>query len=591
MPFSKSVLFSRLVSLLTCNISARWIRLVCLVSFFAIALSSLPVHLKHDSATAQGSRPRRTQGLANPNLLNLNETYTNAASGEPRKEYSRGGWSPVAAQSGGVVTVNPGAYQTPYDPGNLAVTSPSTLGHGNTITMSSAHANGGFGYAVDSDARSARWSAFQSVSGVIVSVRLKFNWSVNGSATAGAADDGGSASSSCDFNIDYSLDGGSSWINRVSRSRTAVGNDGQSIDEGGSEDILLSAGQNITQVQVRDSMITYADASGGESLRSNSLANMTTSISLIRVEVELDTTAPVISNVAAGGITTTGATISWTTNENSDSQVEYGTDQNYGQSTTLNPALVTAHSQGLSGLTAGTPYHYRVKSRDAAGNLAVSGDFSFTTATAGDTTPPVISGVAAGSITTTSATITWTTNENSDSQVEYGTSIAYGQSTTLDTTLGTAHSQSLSGLTNGTLYHYRVKSRDAAGNLAVSADFTFTTAQSIPLDGLASLGYNLNNNRITTPGFAYDEGGYQIRAVIDASGTQQQYRYDCAGRLAQVLDGSGTELARYSYGASSQRLMSVEGGVTRYYGWAGRMIIAEYEAFGPNALQWKMSYV
>ncbi len=73
MRFSKSVLFSRLVSLLTCNISARRIRLVCLVSLFAIALFSLPVHLKHDSATAQGSRPQRTQGPPSRNLPNLDE--------------------------------------------------------------------------------------------------------------------------------------------------------------------------------------------------------------------------------------------------------------------------------------------------------------------------------------------------------------------------------------------------------------------------------------------------------------------------------------------------------------------------------------
>jgi hypothetical protein len=40
----------------------------------------------------------------------------------------------------------------------------------------------------------------------------------------------------------------------------------------------------------------------------------------------------------------------------------------------------------------------------------------------------------------------------------------------------TSHSAALSGLTAGTLYHYRVKSRDAAGNLATSTNFTFTTA-------------------------------------------------------------------------------------------------------------------
>jgi hypothetical protein len=60
--------------------------------------------------------------------------------------------------------------------------------------------------------------------------------------------------------------------------------------------------------------------------------------------------------------------------------VEYGTTTAYGSSTTLNTSLVTAHSANLSGLLANTTYHYRVKSRDAAGNLRTSGDFTFTTA-------------------------------------------------------------------------------------------------------------------------------------------------------------------------------------------------------------------
>ena len=50
----------------------------------------------------------------------------------------------------------------------------------------------------------------------------------------------------------------------------------------------------------------------------------------------------------------------------------------------MNTSLVTLHSQVVSGLTAGTLYHYRVKSRDAAGNLATSGDFTFTLAAGGD---------------------------------------------------------------------------------------------------------------------------------------------------------------------------------------------------------------
>jgi phosphodiesterase/alkaline phosphatase D-like protein len=188
-----------------------------------------------------------------------------------------------------------------------------------------------------------------------------------------------------------------------------------------------------------------------------------------------------MGGVSSSGLIGTGATITWTTNEPADTQVEYGTTTGYGSSTTLNTAMVTSHSQALSGLTAGTLYHYRVKSRDAAGNLATSGDYTFTTTSAPDATSPVISDVESSGITSSGATITWTTDEESDTQVEYGTSASYGSTTDLNTAMVTSHSQSLGGLTAGTPYHYRVKSRDAAGNLATSGDYTFTTTEDLNL--------------------------------------------------------------------------------------------------------------
>ena len=122
-------------------------------------------------------------------------------------------------------------------------------------------------------------------------------------------------------------------------------------------------------------------------------------------------------------------------------------------------------------------------------------------------------------------------------------------------------------------------------------------APQIPLDGLASLSYTNGqgqtlNNRITSANFTYDPAGNQTRAVVDAGGAQQQYRYDAAGRLAQVLNADGSAvLATYSYGAGNQRLMSVEGGVTTYYGWDGGQVIGEYEASGASGLLWKTGYV
>jgi hypothetical protein len=93
-----------------------------------------------------------------------------------------------------------------------------------------------------------------------------------------------------------------------------------------------------------------------------------------------DTTPPVISSVQSSGISGSGATISWSTNEAANSQVESG--PNFSQSTTLDPTLETSHSVALSGLTPATQYQYRVKSRDAAGNLATSATFNFTTGAA-----------------------------------------------------------------------------------------------------------------------------------------------------------------------------------------------------------------
>jgi Cep192 domain 4/Purple acid Phosphatase, N-terminal domain/Calcineurin-like phosphoesterase len=93
----------------------------------------------------------------------------------------------------------------------------------------------------------------------------------------------------------------------------------------------------------------------------------------------------------------------------------------------------------------------------------------------GTTSGPVISGVGASGITTTSAVIGWTTNVQATTQVEYGTSTNYGTLTTLNASLVTTHSQTLSNLLANTNYHYRVRSKDSGNSETISADFTFTT--------------------------------------------------------------------------------------------------------------------
>ena len=93
-----------------------------------------------------------------------------------------------------------------------------------------------------------------------------------------------------------------------------------------------------------------------------------------------------------------------------------------------------------------------------------------------DTTPPVISNVSAAEITRHEATISWNTDEVATSLVEYGLTPSYGSTTNLDTNLVANHSQRLTGLYLDTLYHFRVRSRDVAGNEAMSQDYVFRTA-------------------------------------------------------------------------------------------------------------------
>ncbi|MBP9773150.1 MAG: fibronectin type III domain-containing protein [Candidatus Peribacteraceae bacterium] len=192
-----------------------------------------------------------------------------------------------------------------------------------------------------------------------------------------------------------------------------------------------------------------------------------------------DTTPPTLSLITAANPTPTGATITWTTNEAATTQVRYGTTISYGNTTTLNSSLILSHSQALSGLSPSTTYHYQVISTDGASNTATSTDNTFTTPAALDTTPPLLSSIVAMNVLESSATISWQTNENATTQIDYGTTIAYGNSTTLNPALLTAHSVGLSTLTAGTTYHYRVRSKDAAGNEAVSGNNTFTTVATV----------------------------------------------------------------------------------------------------------------
>lgn len=112
--------------------------------------------------------------------------------------------------------------------------------------------------------------------------------------------------------------------------------------------------------------ITVTDASG----------NMSSSTGLTFTPIA-DLIPPVISNIQEQ-ITTSGATVSWATDEPATSSIEYGADTSYG-SVVSGSNLSVTHSLLLTGFSPGQTVHYRITSVDGAGNVTVSVDRLFVT--------------------------------------------------------------------------------------------------------------------------------------------------------------------------------------------------------------------
>lgn len=93
-----------------------------------------------------------------------------------------------------------------------------------------------------------------------------------------------------------------------------------------------------------------------------------------------------------------------------------------------------------------------------------------------DGSGPLISDPQAASVGSTTATVTWSTDEPADSQVFFreGGDSSY-QATALSHALVDSHAVELTGLVPGTAYEYYVRSADGAGNVSTADGAGFTT--------------------------------------------------------------------------------------------------------------------
>jgi hypothetical protein len=233
---------------------------------------------------------------------------------------------------------------------------------------------------------------------------------------------------------------------------------------------------------------------------------------------------PTPTTGSASAVLFSTATLYGTVNANNSSTTvtfEYGTTISYGTSIASTPGTVSGStpsgvSADLTGLTAGTLYHFRVKAVSVGGTV-YGNDNTFTT-----NTPPTIASVTASPVGTTTATLNCTVNANGQSTTifgfEYGLTASYGYlaSGTPGTVTGntpTTVTSSITGLSSGTLYHYRVRVI-SMGITFYSSDNTLTTqciapsattnAASSVTNSTSTLNGIINaNNSSTTVSFDY----------------------------------------------------------------------------------------
>ena len=195
--------------------------------------------------------------------------------------------------------------------------------------------------------------------------------------------------------------------------------------------------------------------------------------------------APTVTSGAAGGVTATGATLNGTVNANSVSTTtsfDYGATVSYGLSVAANPFTVTgsnatAISALLSGLSCNTTYHFRAKGVSSGGTINGS-DALFTT-TACVPGAPAIDSVTAGD---KQAVVTFTAPAGNGGAAITGYTVTSSPGGKTASGSSGQLSLTVTGLTNGTPYSFKVTAGNSVGigaSSTASATVTPKAAQTI----------------------------------------------------------------------------------------------------------------
>jgi len=202
--------------------------------------------------------------------------------------------------------------------------------------------------------------------------------------------------------------------------------------------------------------------------------------------------APTVAGGTASAVRQTTATLAATVNPNGgtigECAFEYGTTTAYGSSAPCNPSAASgttavAVGAAIEGLSANTPYHFRIVATNAGGT-SEGEDQTFKTLP----NPPTVVTGNASAVRQTTATLNASVNPNggavSECRLEYGTSAGYGASAACSPSPGSgatavAVSAAIEALKANTTYHFRIVATNAGGT-SEGEDQTLKTLPNAP---------------------------------------------------------------------------------------------------------------
>jgi hypothetical protein len=253
-----------------------------------------------------------------------------------------------------------------------------------------------------------------------------------------------------------------------------------------------------------------------------------------------DSTAPTVPGTPTTTTPTSNPRPDWTWTASTDTfgvdhyEVQWCTASNFSGCNSNTASSFTTSYTHTADLAVNT-WYFRVRAVDASGNPSAYSS----NGTVVVTPPPIVISNLTITPATTGATVTWTTNFASTTQLEYGLGIAgsgYGSTTTLaDTGSGvTSHTANMPTLVSCATYHLRALSTDTTPRSAQGTDTQFATAGcpgSATVTGAQSAAITFGAGG----SLSFDDGDGSVGLTVPANASTANLNYQIERLTAAAL--------------------------------------------------------